>query len=65
MRLYNEMQNVGKIKYLVNFHDGVKTHGDGSPFFDVRTFTNRREKDKFVARLERDGYTNPQFREKT
>jgi hypothetical protein len=35
MKQFNEMQNVGKVKYLVNFHDGVKAHRDGSPFFDV------------------------------
>jgi hypothetical protein len=56
MKQFNEMQNVGKVKYLVNFHDGVKAHRDGSPFFDIRTFTSKRDKDKFVTGLKRQGY---------
>lgn len=56
-RLYNEMQNVGECRYLVNYHDGVKTHPDGSPFFDVSIFSNKRVKDRFVRKLRAAGYT--------
>jgi hypothetical protein len=27
---YYTMQNVGKCKYVVNYHDGIKLHKDGS-----------------------------------
>ena len=47
---------IGKVKYLVNFHDGVKTHRDGSPFFDARTFRNKRKLASFIADLEARGY---------
>jgi hypothetical protein len=54
---YNEMFNVGKVKYLVNFHDGKKTHSDGSPFFDIRTFSSKKLKDTFVKSLIAKGYS--------
>lgn len=46
----NEMRNVGKSKYVVNFCTG-KTHKDGSEFYDVRIFSNRKDKDAFVKAL--------------
>jgi hypothetical protein len=45
-----EQQNVGHAKYVVNYYTGKK-HQDGSDFYDIRIFTNKREKDKFVAML--------------
>lgn len=56
MKTFYETENVGKAKYLVNYSDGVKTHEDGSPFFDVAIFTNRRKKDAFVKSLIQSGY---------
>ncbi len=60
MKTFNEMENVGRVRYLVNYHDGVKTHGDGSPFFDIATFGNKRDKNKFVKGLLRAGYVRPE-----
>lgn len=56
MKRYNEMQNVGKVKYLVNYHDGVKTHKDGSLFFDIEIFKNKVKKNKFCLALVENGY---------
>lgn len=56
MKEFNEMQNVGKAKYVVNHHDGVKQRPDGSPFFDISIFSNKRKKGGFVAGLMRRGY---------
>jgi len=53
---YDTMYGVGKTKYLVNFHDGKKTHKDGSPFFDMRTFSNKKDFQKFQKELEEKGY---------
>ena len=50
------MYNVGKVKYVVNFHDGVKTHKDGSDFFDIECFKNKNSFMKFVKDLEKQGY---------
>jgi hypothetical protein len=53
---YYERFNVGSTKYVVNFHDGEKTHRDGSEFFDIRLFRNKRVKDAFIKTLKADGY---------
>lgn len=37
-KLYYIMCNVGRVKYLLNYWDGVKMHKDGSPFFNIYTF---------------------------
>ena len=56
MKRFNVMYNVGKVKYVVNFHDGVKTHKDGSDFFDIECFKNKNSFMKFVKDLEKQGY---------
>ena len=56
MKRFNVMYNVGKVKYLVNFHDGVKKHKDGSDFFDIECFKNKNSFMKFVKDLEKQGY---------
>lgn len=53
---YDEMQNVGTCRYVVNYHDGEKLHRDGSLFFDIAIFSNKRKKDRFVRGLAADGY---------
>jgi hypothetical protein len=56
MRKYNLMHNVGKAKYLVSYHDGVKTHKDGSGFFDIKMFKNKKALQLFINELENNGY---------
>jgi len=46
-----EKQNI-----LLNFHDGIQTHKDGSPFFDVKIFSNIRELNKKIKELRLLGY---------
>jgi hypothetical protein len=53
---YYERYGVGTTKYTVYFHDGVKTHRDGSEFFDVEMFRNRKKKDAFIRDLQTRGY---------
>jgi hypothetical protein len=53
---YYLMDNVGSTKYTVNFHDGVKTHKDGSPFYDIQLFKNKKKRDAFVKELCKTGY---------
>jgi hypothetical protein len=57
MKVYNQMFNVGNAKYVVNFHDGIKTYKDGSAFFDIRIFKAKTKLTKFINELEADGYT--------
>lgn len=46
----------GNIKYTVSFHDGVKTHKDGSPAKDIATFKNKKKKEAFIKELIQQGY---------
>ncbi len=54
---YFTMDDVGRRgNYIVNFHDGVKTHRDGSEFYDMRIFRNKRKRDQFIRSLKKQGY---------
>ena len=46
MKRFYTQDNVGHIKYLVNYHDGVKKHLDGSDFFDIKTFRNKAKRNE-------------------
>ena len=56
MKQFTIRLNIGKAKYVVNFHDGVKTYDDGSPFFDIMICSNKRKLNKFISGLRKDGY---------
>ena len=53
---YNTQSNIGNVKYVVNFHDGLKTHSDGSEFYDIRCFKNKKRMKEFIKELESNGY---------
>ncbi len=46
----NEIQNVGHAKYVVNYYTGKK-HPDGSKFYDIAIFKNKRKKNAFIRLL--------------
>lgn len=48
--------NIGKGKYVVSFHDGVSQHKDGSKFFDMRIFKNKKKLKKFTDELVENNY---------
>jgi len=50
------MTNVGSARYVLNHHDGVKTHSDGSPFYDMSIFGNKRDLAAKIGKLKADGY---------
>lgn len=47
---------IGKSKYSISFHDGKKTHKDGSKFNDIKTFKTKTELDKAIKDFEDKGY---------
>ena len=57
MKSFNVVNNVGKARYVVNHHDGQKTHRDGSPFFDITICHNKSMLSAIVKELKRQGYT--------
>lgn len=60
-RVYKSNPQVGKVKHSVSYHDGIKTHKDGSPFFDIKTFKNETDKRFFTASLHSQGYRLAEF----
>lgn len=55
-KCYRITQNVGRAKYAISFHDGAKTHQDGSPFFDIHIVGNKKKRDLFIKSLTEQGY---------
>ena len=56
MKTYNLQYGIGSAKYVINFHDGVKPHPDGSPFFDIALYKNKKKFQAHIKELENDGY---------
>lgn len=47
---YNVMYNVGKAKYVVNYYSGKK-YKDGSKFYDIKIFKNKKKMEDFIKEL--------------
>jgi hypothetical protein len=58
MKTYRDNPQIGRARHSVSFHDGVKTHKDGSPFFDLQIFKRSKDKEEFIRRLKTDGYVS-------
>jgi hypothetical protein len=43
--------NIGKVKYLVSFYEGIKKHKDGSEFWDIKCFKSKLKMYKFLKEL--------------
>tara|TARA_S200002703_G_scaffold159548_1_gene173412 strand:- start:323 stop:508 length:186 start_codon:yes stop_codon:yes gene_type:complete len=56
LKTYYTQQNIGKAKYCLNYHDGKTEHKDGSPFFDIYIFTNKKKLEAKIKELESEGY---------
>ena len=56
MKTFYTIDNVGRAKYTVSIHDGVSTHEDGSPFYGIEIFKNKKKKQAFVKKLIAQGY---------
>ena len=56
MKEYYLQTNIGNAKYVVNYFDGVKSHKDGSPFYDIKIYKNKKKEEAFIKELKRMGY---------
>jgi len=56
MKRYHLNYNVGSVKYVIKYHDGVKKHKDGSDFFDIATFKNKVKFNAYIKSLNEQGY---------
>jgi hypothetical protein len=57
---FSTQSGVGSSKYSINDHDGVQTHNDGSPFFGIHLFNNKKKFEAKQRELKADGYTHRQ-----
>lgn len=56
MKTYYRRNNVGRAKYTISFYDGIQTHNDGSPFFNIQIFKNKPSLQQFTEKLILEGY---------
>jgi hypothetical protein len=56
MKKFYIQYGISKAKYLVNFHNGISKHNDGSEFFDIKIFKNKKLLNKFINNLTSEGY---------
>lgn len=57
LKRYRLQYRIGRARYVVSFHDGRKRHPDGSAFWDIRIFGNRRVCQTFLRTLWETGFT--------
>jgi len=56
MKKFYVQYNIGKSKYVINFHNGISKHSDGSEFYDIEIFKNKDKFKKFIKKLEKEDY---------
>jgi hypothetical protein len=56
MKIFNVRYNIGKARYVISYHDGIKTHNDGSRFYDLCIFKNKKNLNKYITFLKSTGY---------
>ena len=49
-------RDMGRGTYTVNKSDGIQKYGDGSDFFDIKIFHNRRKESAYIKELIKEGY---------
>ena len=54
--VYNVMYGIGRAKYVINTHDGISTHPDGSPAYGIDTFSNKKKMEAYIKSLKKKGY---------
>jgi hypothetical protein len=47
---------IGRARYSISAQDGIKTHSDGSAFWDIEIFNNKLSLIKAIRRYEINGY---------
>lgn len=58
MKTFYTQYKIGKAKYVLNFHDGIKKHADGSNFFDIAIFKNKKDLAVATNGLLNNGFIN-------
>ena len=56
MKKYNIQYGIGSAKYVVNYHDGISKHKDGSEFWGMSIFKSKKTMNDFIFLLLKNGY---------
>jgi hypothetical protein len=56
MKKFYIQYGIGTAKYVVNFYDGITKNKDGSDFYGIRIFKNKKSLNLFVGELKNKGY---------
>ena len=52
---FYQQDNIGLAKYVISYYNGKK-HPDGSDFYDIEIFSNKRDLEAFRQKLLTQGY---------
>ena len=58
MSTYTINPTIGTVKHSISWNDGIKKHKDGSDFYDINIFKNKKELKLFEKTLISKGITN-------
>ena len=53
---FRQQDGIGKSKYTISYHDGKQKHKDGSDFFGIQIFKNKKDLETFRNTLLKKGY---------
>ena len=53
---FYQRDGIGKAKYTISYHDGKSKHKDGSDFYGIQIFKNKKELEEFRSELLKKGY---------
>ena len=62
---FRQQNGIGKSKYTISYHDGKKKHKDGSDFFDIQIFRNKKDLETFKKDLVSKGFVKESVNEDT
>lgn len=63
MKTYNVRTNIGKCKYAVYYYDEESKYPDGSPFYDLAVFQDKKKLKEFTDKLKAEGYKDESYME--
>ena len=55
-KVFYQQNNIGRVRYAISYYNGKK-HPDGSDFYDIKIFSNKKDLEVFRTKLLTEGYT--------
>ena len=60
---FRQQDGIGKAKYTISYHDGKQKHKDGSDFFGIQIFKNKKDLETFRNALLKKGFVEESIEE--